>query len=167
MLIQTTAARTHLPVPAFPAEIAEADRRSLRPRPFGRRDRGARGADGKRSRPETAERLERDSNPRPGMVWPRKPRSHNIWYTGTDDFPGSGVIVFVCDGDTSGVSLVRRFHGYSLSEIRNPCYALNHDGPNGNHTKPTSRPVGRSSLGGANRKKFGRGHFWFGALVTP
>ncbi|MFZ0208061.1 MAG: hypothetical protein WAL59_18485 [Roseiarcus sp.] len=43
------------------------------------------------------------------------------------------------DGDTSGVSLDRRFHGYSLSEIRNPCYALNHDGPNGNRTKRISR----------------------------
>jgi hypothetical protein len=71
------------------------------------------------------------------------------------------------DGDTSGVSLDRRFHGYSLSEIRNPCYALNHDGPNGNRTKRISPPVGRSSVGGANGKKFGRGHFWFGALVTP
>jgi hypothetical protein len=57
------------------------------------------------------------------------------------------------DGDTSGVSLDRRFHGYSLSEIRNPCYALNHDGPNGNRTKGISPPVGRSSVGGANGKK--------------
>ena len=56
------------------------------------------------------------------------------------------------DGDTSGVSLDRRFHGYSLSEIRNPCYALNHDGPNGNRTKRISPPVGRSSVGGANGK---------------
>src|SRR5271156_1541150 len=55
---------------AFLAEIAEADRRSFGLKPFGRRDRGARGADGKRSRPEMAPQgLEKiESAPGNGMA---------------------------------------------------------------------------------------------------
>ena len=46
---------------------------------FGRRDRGARGPDGKN---EVARKWRRNDlkrlNPRPEMVWARKPRTHNI-----------------------------------------------------------------------------------------
>jgi hypothetical protein len=68
------------------AEIVETDRRSFETRRFGRRDRGLRGPDGKNG---VARKWRRNGlkrlNPRSEMVWPQKPRSHNIWYTGPPD----------------------------------------------------------------------------------
>ena len=64
------------------------------------------------------------------------------------------------DGDTSGVSLDRRFHGYSLSEIRNPCYALNHDGRNGDRTKRISRRSDEAPLAARTAK------IWKGTLLV-
>ena len=67
-----------------PGGDRRADRRSFEPRRFGRRDRGARGPDGKNGvarkwRRKGLKRL----NPRPEMVWSRKTRTHKMWYTGT------------------------------------------------------------------------------------
>ena len=41
------------------------------------------------------------------------------------------------------------------------------DVPNGNGRKPTSPPVGRSSLGGADHKKSVKGHFRFAPVCKP
>ena len=66
-----------------PGGDRRADCRSFEQRRFARRDRGARGLDGKTGvagkwRRNGLKRL----NPGPEMVWPRKPRTHNIWYGG-------------------------------------------------------------------------------------
>jgi hypothetical protein len=54
-----------------------------RPRRFLRRDRAARGPDGKTESPRKWRRngLKR-LNPRPEMVGPRRPRTHKMWHTG-------------------------------------------------------------------------------------
>ena len=70
---------------AAPPRLAAPEplRDLARPRRFLRRDRGARGPDGKNG---VARKWRRNGlkrlNPRPEMVWPRKPRTHKMWYTG-------------------------------------------------------------------------------------